>query len=333
MDESRAVDIHGHFIIPELLKAEGRTEAWRYELSHDSTGRVSVRRGNDTVPCHYEPMDLQRIVENMDMLRVGVMAINIAPFQMAYDLDAKTGANVARVANESLIDASARFPDRFIAMGTLPMQDTDASTAELSRIMSDGQMAGVELGSNVNGVYLGAERFRPVWEAISDLGAAVFVHPVNVLGADRLGEYFLANLIGNPVESARCIADVVFSGLLEAFPDLRICFAHGGGAAPILLGRWDHGFIKRPAAGQRISRPPSEYLRMLYFDHITHSELALRYLIDLVGADHVMIGTDYPFDMGPDEPVAWVQGSIALSPSEKAAVMSGTARKFLRLKP
>lgn len=328
-----SIDIHGHYVIPELLKGEAANEEWRYELSRDDDRGVSVSRGSDIVPCLYEPTDVNQIVENMDKLRVGVMAINIAPFQMGYELEPKTGARIARVANESLISAASKFPDRFVAMGTLPMQDVDATLAELSWLMSEGNMSGVELGSNVNGVYLGADRFRPVWEAIEDLGAAVFVHPVNLLGKDRLGEYFLANLIGNPVDSTRSIADVVFSGLLEAFPRLRICFAHGGGAAPILLGRWDHGYRKRPSARTRISRPPSELLRMLYFDHITHSELALRHLLDLVGPEQVMIGTDYPFDMGPDEPVAWLEGLESLSSIEKAAILSGNARKFLRIDP
>jgi aminocarboxymuconate-semialdehyde decarboxylase len=190
-------------------------------------------------------------------------------------------------------------------------------------------MAGVQLGSNVNGVYLGDRRFRPIWQAIADLHAAVFVHPVNLIGSDRLGDYFLANLIGNPVDSTRSIADVIFSGLLEELPGLKVCFAHAGGAAPYLLGRWDHGFEKRPSARGNISRPPSEYFKLLYFDHIAHSDAALRFLIDLVGANHVMIGTDYPFDMGPDDPVGFVESMSDLSPEEKNMIRSDNARDFL----
>ena len=145
--------------------------------------------------------------------------------------------------------------------------------------------------------------------------------------------YFLANLIGNPVDTTRCIADVIFSGLLDDVPGLKICFAHAGGAAPYLLGRWDHGYLKRPRAREHIGRLPSEYFKKLYFDGIAHSEHALRFLIDLVGPEHVMIGTDYPFDMGPDRPVGFVEGASSLTSEEKRLITSQNARQFLGLDP
>ena len=180
---------------------------------------------------------------------------------------------IARVANEAIATAVDAHPLRFVGMGTLPLQDTDAAIAELDWIVGAG-MVGVELGSNVGGAYLGDPRFRPVWQAIADAGVAVFVHPVNVIGADRLGAYFLANLIGNPVETTRCIADVIFSGLLDDLPDLRVCFAHGGGAVSSLAGRWDHGFLKRlRARGQ--SRPPAERVSQVVLLRPHHTFVAL----------------------------------------------------------
>lgn len=325
-----AVDIHGHYVIPELLKGEDATDVWRYEYGVDEQGKALLRRGSDRVPCYYEPIDVEQIVENMDSLGISVMAINVAPFQMGYDLDPGIGSRVARIGNEALARACAAYPDRFVGMGTLPMQDVESAIAELEWVMETG-MAGVQLGSNVNGVYLGQEGLRPIWRAIADHDASVFVHPINLLGSERLGDYFLANLIGNPVDSTRAIADVIFSGLLEEVAGLRICFAHAGGAAPYLLGRWDHGYLKRPKARGHINRLPSDYFRMLYFDHIAHSELGLRFLIDLVGADRVMIGTDYPFDMGPDEPVGFVETASSLTTEEKHLVTSANARRFLGL--
>jgi aminocarboxymuconate-semialdehyde decarboxylase len=278
-------------------------------------------------------MEPASIVETMDAMRIDVMAINLAPFQMGYTLDTPTGISIAGTANEALADVVDRYPDRFVALGTLPMQDVSAAIGELERMMADRRMRGVQLLSNVGGAYLGEERFRPVWQAIADLDAAVFVHPGNMIGADRLAAYFLANTIGNPVESARCIADVIFSGLLDDLPDLRICFAHGGGAAPSLLGRWDRAHAVRPAAKGRIERPPSDYFRMLYFDHITHSAGGLRFLVDLVSAERVMLGTDYPFDMGPDAPVDDIGSNDAFSDEEKRLIISETAQRFLRMTP
>jgi aminocarboxymuconate-semialdehyde decarboxylase len=322
--------VHGHYAVSDLLRAEGRDDTWRYERSNDADGVVRLKRGSDDVPCFYEPSDLAQVIGNMDALDIEVMAINLAPFLIGYELEAATGAQVARVANEAIAAASVAFPDRFVGMGTLPMQDVGLAISELEWVIQSG-MAGVQLGSNVNGVYLGDQRFRPIWKAISELGAAVFVHPVNLIGAERLGDYFLANLIGNPVDSTRSIADVIFSGLMEEHPELRICFAHAGGAAPYLLGRWDHGYLRRPKARGRISRLPSEYLKMLYFDHISHSEPALRFLIDQVGAEQVMIGTDYPFDMGPEEPVGFVERAESLSVDEKRLITFENARRFLGL--
>ena len=325
-----SVDIHGHFVIDELLKGPDATDAWRYERGFDEEGGVLLRRGGDRVPCFYEPTDTGEIVRNLDVLGIELMAINIAPFQMGYELDVATGCRVARIANEAIAAAVDAHPRRLVGMGTLPLRDTKAAIAELEWIVGTG-MSGVELGSNVGGIYLGDARFRPVWQAIADAGVAVFVHPINVIGADRLGAYFLANLIGNPVETSRCMADVIFSGLLDELPDLRICFAHGGGASASLVGRWDRGFHKRLGREVSLVRSPSEYLKLFYYDHITHSSRSLRFLIDLVGADKVMIGSDYPFDMGPDDPVGSVANDDGLTEIERSLLTSTNALKFLRL--
>jgi aminocarboxymuconate-semialdehyde decarboxylase len=329
--QAGAVDLHGHYTVPGLLTSAGARDPWRYEAVPTTGGPVEFRRGADVVPCAYEPMDADRIVDTLDALRIEVMALSVAPYQMHYDVLGHDGLRAARIANEAIAKVVGDHPSRFVGLGTLPLQDVSAAVTELEWVMSEAGMKGVELGTNVAGTYLGDERFRPVWEAIHDLGAVVFVHPVNVIGGDRLGRYFLTNLIGNPMETTRCIADLVFSGVLESFPRVKICVAHGGGAAPYLLGRWSRGFAVRPGPREKITRAPEGYLRMLYFDTITHSEPALRYLVDLVGADHVVIGTDYPFDMGPDDPVGFIERAPGLSPAEKAQIVSATARDLLGL--
>jgi aminocarboxymuconate-semialdehyde decarboxylase len=324
-----SVDIHGHLVIDALLKGPNANDSWRYERGFDDEGGVLLRRAEDRVPCLYEPTDVGVIVQNLDVLGINLMAINVAPFQMGYELDPVTGSRVARIANEAIAAAVEAHPRRLVGMGTLPLRDSKAAIDELEWIL-EADMAGVELGSNVGGVYLGDPRFRPVWRAIDDAGAAVFIHPMNVIGADRLGDYFLTNLIGNPVETARCIADVVFSGLLDDLPDLRICFAHGGGAVPSVVGRWDHGFHKRLGNRVNLGQLPSEYLKSFHYDHITHSSRGLRFLIDLVGADRVMIGSDYPFDMGFDDPVGFVADADVLTENERSLITSVNARRFLR---
>ena len=326
-----AIDLHGHYTVEALLTHEGASDAWRYSAVRPPDEIVHVTRGRDVVPCKYEPMNVESIVGNMDRLRIDKMAINVAPYQLHYDLPATLGVDVARSANDAIADVVRAHPDRFVGLGTLPMQSPAAAVEELESLGQRPEFFGIELGSNVCGTYLGEREFWPVWEAIAAADTFVFIHPVNLMGADRLGKYFLANIIGNPVETTRCIADLIFSGLLEQFGSLKICVAHGGGVAPWLAGRWSRGFDVRQGPRANIVRDPIEYLKTLYFDTITHSELALRYLVDLVGADHVVVGSDYPFDMGPDEPVGWLERSGVLTAEEQAAIRSGNARRLLQL--
>jgi aminocarboxymuconate-semialdehyde decarboxylase len=204
---------------------------------------------------------------------------------------------------------------------------------ELERIVRELKMPAVEVPSNIEGVYLGDSRFWPFWEAVQDLDVFVFVHPDEPynIGIDRLKEYYLLNLLGNPIETARCVADVVFSGLLEVYPSLKILFAHGGGALPYVRGRYEHGYHVRTETKAKIDRPPSEYIKLLYFDTITHWEPALEFLINTVGADRVVVGSDYPFDMGPAEPVRFVEGVPGISAADKQKILSENAIKLLKL--
>jgi len=325
------IDMHGHFVARELLKSEEHTDPWRFELRKREDGALYLTREGDTVPLLHEAIDLPRIVTTLDFLRIDMMALSVIPPQMGYRLEHDEALSLSRVANDAIADAAATYPQRFVGLGNLPLQNIEASMNELRRIMALPGMKGVQLGSNVDGVYLGDDRFRPLWAAVQKADAVVFVHPVNLIGADRLRPYFLANTVGNPVETARGIADIVFSGLLDEFPGLKICLAHGGGVVASLLGRWDHGYEVRPQHAERISRPPSEYARMLYYDTITHSPEALRFLGSQVGFDHIVIGTDYPFDMGPADPVGFVEGLEGLSDHTKRQIAGGTAARLLGL--
>jgi aminocarboxymuconate-semialdehyde decarboxylase len=326
-----AIDLHGHFTVEALLRHGSANDEWRYIAVRNPGEIVYFTRDTDVVPCKYEPLDAGAIVENMNRLGIDKMAINVAPYQLHYNVSAPAGVEIARLGNEAIANVVEAHPDRFLGLGTLPLQAPKAALAEFESLMKRPGFVGVELGSNVNGAYLGERQFWPLWEAVADAGALVFIHPLNVIGADRLDKYFLANVIGNPIETTRCIADLIFSGLLEQFGDLKICVAHAGGVAPWLAGRWSRGFDVREGPRTNIRRDPIEYLKLLYFDHITHSERALRYLVDMVGLDHVVLGSDYPFDMGPDEPVGWLDNASTLSADEKAAIRSGNARRLLNL--
>ncbi len=327
------IDIHGHVVVPEILRSQSQPEGWRPEVVREPNGWQVVRNDHFVNgPIPKEIVDWPEIIKNLDATKVDVMCVSPAPFLMFDYLDGATAHDACQVQNDAIAEAVARYPDRLVGMGIVPLQDTKLAVKEAERIVGELEMPGIEIRSNTNGTYLGDESLWPFWEAVEALDALVFVHPDHpIIGGDKLHEYYLGNLVGNPIETTRCIADVVFSGLLEAHPKLKICFAHAGGAVPYIRGRFEHGYHVRTEPKAKINRPPSEYIKLLYFDTITHWEPALEFLVQTVGADHVVVGSDYPFDMGPAEPVRFVEGVPGISDQDKRKILGENAAKLLKL--
>jgi aminocarboxymuconate-semialdehyde decarboxylase len=328
------IDTHGHIIVPQIMRSRAHPESWRPEITrHPGGGQIvsNDRFANGPVPR--ELVDLPRIIEHMDAVKVDVMVISPPPFLFLWYLDGSTGLEACRLQNDGLAEAAAKHPKRFVGMGVLPLQAIDLAVKELERIVRDLKMPAVEVPSHIEGDYLGHKRFWPFWEAVEDLDVFVFVHPDEPynIGIDRMNDYYLHNLLGNPVDTARCIADVVFSGLLETYPHLKILFAHGGGVLPYIRGRYEHGWNVRAEPKVNIDRPPNEYIKLLYFDTITHWDRALEFLVNTVGADHVVVGSDYPFDMGSAEPVCFVEGVQGISTDDKKKILSENASRLLKL--
>jgi aminocarboxymuconate-semialdehyde decarboxylase len=247
---------------------------------------------------------------------------------MVYWADAELGLRLARAANDGMSAAHRAYPDRFVGLATLPMQDPRRSVDELDRAARLPGIRGVYLGTNVNGRELDDPAFLPVWERIDALELPVFLHPLNVIGANRLGPYYLANLLGNPFDTAVAAARLIFGGILDRFPRLSVCLPHAGGAFPYLVGRLDRGKrVRRELAHLR--RAPSAYLRRFTYDTISHAPAPLAYLISQVGADRVMIGSDYCFDLGYERPVQVVTGLKGLSKADQAKILGGNAAKLL----
>ena len=209
----------------------------------------------------------------------------------------------------------------------IPLQDVALAIKELERLMKSG-LKGVEIGAHVNGMYPGDVSFRPFWEACESLGAFVFIHPVEGGGRAELRDYYMWNVIGNPMDTTIAAGHLILSGVMDAFPRLKILLAHGGGALPYLHGRLDRGFKQRPEINKVISKPPTEYLKQFYFDTITHDPVVLKSLVDLVGADHVLLGSDYPFDMGNENPVDLVRSANLGTENEKM-ILGDNARQLL----
>jgi len=216
-------------------------------------------------------------------------------------------------------------------MGCVPLQDARIAAEQARCYIRELGLRGIEIGTNVNGAYLGDEKFLPFWETVAELDTVVFIHPVHGVGGVMMKQFELWNLYGNPSETGLTAASLIFGGVLERFPNLRILLAHGGGVIPYIIGRLDHGWQHRPAAKKSIiTRAPSTYLKQFYFDTIVFAPDALRFLIQLVGADHVVIGSDYPFDMGYERPRELVE-SLELPPEHAEKVFAANAKRLLKI--
>jgi aminocarboxymuconate-semialdehyde decarboxylase len=325
-----AIDIHAHFVPEEYLAIVGTEgEPRGVRLRSTPAGPIiqvgPVPIGPITAPYH----DLELRLKEMDKQGVAVHALSLMP-PMVYWADEALGARLARIVNDAMAAATRAHPDRFVFLATLPMQDPEAAAGEVERVSSEIACRGVYLGTNVRGKELSDPTFIPVFERIHSLGIPVFLHPLNVIGAQRLSNYHLHNLLGNPFDTAVAAANLIFSGHLDRFPKLQVCLPHAGGALPYLIGRLNRGWKVRKEC-KALKKSPSNYLRRFTYDTISHAPESLRYLIDLVGADRVMLGSDYCFDMGYERPVEVVT-ALKLSSSDREKILGGNAKRLLRIK-
>lgn len=244
----------------------------------------------------------EKRIEECDSTGVGVQVLSTVPVMFSYWAKPHDGAEISQFLNDHIAEIVNEFPQRFVGLGTVPLQDTELAIRELERCKQQG-LAGVQIGTNVNQLNLGEERFFEFFAVCERLGMAVFVHPWEMMGEKEMQKYWLPWLVGMPAEVSRAICSLIFSGTLEKLPDLRICFAHGGGAFPSTIGRIEHGFDVRPdlcAVDNAVS--PRRYLDRMYFDSLVHDVRSLDFLIGLVGEDRIALGSDYPFPLGEAEP-------------------------------
>ncbi len=323
------VDIHAHIIVPEITREAAPAEQWRPRVSWENGRQFVEYDGKRISSALREFVDIERILDEQE--KAGVDVVVLTPWASLFRYDAEVGESlhISRLQNDALARLAAQYSPRVAALGTVPLQDGDASVDELERAVNELGLLGVEIGTNVNGAYLGDPRFRPFWAAAEELDAFVLIHPVPGLGGSTMREYYLWNAYANPAETALTAAHIILSGLLEEHPRLQICLVHGGGHMPYQIGRLDRAYEMRPEARQRISAPPSSFFKKFYFDTVTHSVPALSYLIELVGVEQVLMGSDYPFDMGYERPAEMVEQVPGLSEADRQAILGGNAQRVL----
>lgn len=325
------IDVHCHLATPaasELVAPHRRRE---YEPYDYFMGQDSKEQNTVMFPTIVEPLrNAPARIEYMD--RMGVQIQGLATFvsEYAYWAPARVGAEAARLQNDHLAEAVAEFPDRFVGFGaTVPLQDVDLAIAELDRAVDQLGFKGLQIGGTVAGHNLDEPRFRPFWQAVAAKGIPVILHPSGYPEGQRFGDYFLTNCIGNPLETMVAATRMIFSGLFEELPDLKLVLLHGGGYLPFYCSRADHTWEVRPETRVAIpDHPPSYYMKRLYYDTMVFQPLYLRHLVEIVGSERVMAGTDFPFDMGEQDPMGLIEATEGLTDDEKRALKGGNAARL-----
>lgn len=339
MSPSLTIDMHSA-LIPEayLEYLAKRGEHCGMDVSTDDNGqRYMVPRraipvyGTQPIPVLPAHWDVAVRLGNMEQTDVDVQALSVPTTLFNYWQKPELGLELTRLINNAIAEVVSRHPQRFVGIATVPLQDPKAAVTELERAALKLNMRGVEIGSSVNEWELDDRALWPFWEAAEALGIPIFVHGNEVPGAERMTRWFMSALLGIPAASALALANLIFGGVLEVFPKLTFWFPHGGGVFPYLRGRMDHGYAVHAGANAAIPRPPSTYLGQVYFDTILFYEPALDYLIEAVGEDFVMLGTDYPFTVGQLDGAEWVRHHPSLDPSTREKILGGNAARLLRL--
>src|SRR5664280_965678 len=320
------IDIHSH-VIP--MRIVDQIELHPAEFAARIEGNAEVRKviheQGYVYPLFTEFHKPEAKLESMDRKGIDVSVISPAPPLFYYWADVELALKTARLVNDGVADMVAAKPSRLRGMATVPLQHPDAAIAEMERVVRDYGFKAIEIGTSVEGVQLAEAKFRPVLRRAQELGLFVFAHPYYVGAKGGLESYYLTNLIGNPLDTTTMLAHLMYSGALDELADLKICLAHGGGFAPYQIGRLVHGHKVRAEAHKFSKTSPKDLLRRFYFDSLVFDPQALRYLIDLVGADHVCIGTDAPFDMGDEHPEETISAVPRLTEDEHHEVCCGTA--------
>jgi aminocarboxymuconate-semialdehyde decarboxylase len=296
----------------------------------DDNGGVLRIAGIVQNPFPRSAWDLERRFKELDAWGVDLQVVANVPHTFLYESEAALTNELSIMQNDAISAFVAANPTRFAGLATLPMQAPKLAAPELRRAMKERGLKGFHLGSNIGGKNLDEPDLDEVWEAANELQAFVLVHPHKIAAGNRLESFYLKNLIGNPLETTIAGASLVFGGVVERFPDIKFCLVHAGGFVPYQLGRFRHGWDVRSEPRLRMRGTPEESLSKLYYDTITHNDEALDYLVGIAGADRVLYGSDYPFDMADDEGPARVK-RLKVPESALADILSGNAKRLLQL--
>ena len=334
--KSLVVDLHCHYLNPKVNAKTAHLNAAQHDATviyaNALTNETNVKQMATRAP---KLAGVTERLKDMDRMGVDMQAVSPAPYHFFDFTEAGLGAELAREVNAGIAEVVAGHPDRFVGLGSVPLQNAELAVRELDHAVKNLGLRGVEICTNVNGKNLtdpslGLEKF---FARCEELGVLIFMHPLGYSDGERLRNHYFNNVIGNPLESTVAVSHLIFDGVMARYPKLKVLVAHGGGFIAHYWARMDHAWRARPDTRTVIKRKPSSYLEKFYFDTITHDPLMVRRLIERFGADHVILGTDYPYDMADDDPLGTIAEIKRLPKADRELVVGGNAARLLKIKP
>lgn len=332
---SLRIDIHCHYLNPEVQAKLMPLNPGQYDPSrvyaNALSREVNVKQMKDRAP---KLSTIEVRLKDMDRMGIDIQAVSPAPNQCSYWAEPGLGLEISRMVNDRLAEIVATWPDRFVGLGTVPLQNVGMAVAELERCVKKLGLRGVEINPNVNGLELTDPKLKleKFFAKVQELGVIIFMHPLGFTQGERFMDHYFNNVIGNPLETTVAVSHLIFDGMMDRYPKLKIVLPHAGGYLAHYWARMDHAHRARADCHTVISKTPTSYLKKFYFDTITFDRDMLRNLIDKWGDDHVVLGTDYPYDMGDVDPVGLIESVARLGRAEKERIMGGNAARLLGIK-
>src|SRR5262245_151316 len=329
---SLRIDLHCHYANPEVAAKVADRNPGQYDpnvkFANALTRETNMKQMRDRAP---KLSSIEVRLKDMDRMGIDIQAVSPAPQQTYYWTDPGEGQELARMVNNRLAEIVSKWPDRFVALGTVPLQNADLAVSELIHCVKTLGLRGVEINPSVNGMELTDQRLNleRFFAKVQELDVVIFMHPIGFTHGDRLMNHYFNNVIGNPLETTVAASHLIFDGVMERHPKLKVVLPHAGGYLAHYWARMDHAWKARPDCHTVIKKKPSSYLEKFFFDTITFDRTMLKHMVDRYGADHVVLGTDYPYDMGMEHPVDFIGGTSGISASDKNRIMGDNAARLL----
>ena len=330
--KSVRIDLHCHYANPDVAAKVADRNPAQYDpnvkFANALTRETNQKQMRDRAP---KLSSIEVRLKDMDRMGIDIQAVSPAPQQTYYWTEPGEGQALARMVNERLAEIVSKWPDRFVALGTVPLQDSSLAVSELEHAVKHLGLRGVEINPSVNGTDLTDPRLalEKFFAKAQELDVVIFMHPIGFTHGERLMNHYFNNVIGNPLETTVAASHLIFDGVLERNPKLKVVLPHAGGYLAHYWARMDHAWKARPDCHTVIKKKPSSYLEKFYFDTITFDRTMLANMLKRYGADHVVLGTDYPYDMGMEQPVDFIGGTKGISASDKVKIMGANAARLL----